>query len=81
MFFRKFDSQNFGFINQQQFLSMLRLIDPDDKIDSEQILETQDPNNTDLITFNQIVSNFTKEEVQLEEEGEFANLLQVIYAL
>lgn len=79
-YFRKFDTQKYGYINREQFFNLLEVIDMEGRVDKETLLEKIDPYDTDVIVFNQVVVQFQNEEVT-NEDGEVVNLLQVCYAL
>ena len=79
-FFRKFDVHKYGYINRQQFLNLLDLIDNNHQIDTDILLDKIDPHNSDIIIFNQIVLLFQNEEIVNQNE-EIINLLQLCYSL
>lgn len=79
-YFRKFDTMKYGYINREQFVQLIELIDMQGRVDIELLLEKIDPNETDVIIFNQVVVQFQNEEVE-REDGELMNLLQICYAL
>lgn len=78
--FRKFDVHKYGYINREQFIQLLDLIDRENFIDREMFLEKIDVNNNDVITFNQLIVLFQNEQIQNKDEN-IVNLLHHCYSI
>lgn len=67
--FRSYDQNNFGFIDAPQFRDMVGSIDPENRLDSERLLQQIDPQEMGVIPFSACAAVFASEPMPSDAEG------------
>jgi Ca2+-binding EF-hand superfamily protein len=67
--FRQFDTNSFGYITEEQFREMMHLIDPEQRLNIEEILQAIDPQEMGYFPFSACVSIFSRLPMTEDSEG------------
>lgn len=67
--FRQFDTNNFGYVNEEQFREMMTHIDPESKLDIDEILQSLDPQEMGYFPFSACVGLFSRLPMTEDSEG------------
>ena len=67
--FRQYDVNNFGYVIEEQFREMMNTVDPEQKLDIDEILQSIDPQEMGYFPFSACVSIFSRMPMTEDPEG------------